>query len=632
MMQAIRSKAGSIVIKILFGLLIVSFGFWGIYTRSDYYQGHSPDTVVATVGERNIRVEDVQRELQPVIERLRTQLGGSVDQQQLKQLGILDSVLNQLIERALLDQEAQRLGLAVSDDVIRNTIYENPAFRGPDGRFDRQLFAQVLMMNRLSEDQLVARLRHDIPRADLVQAITAGVTATRPVADVLYRYRNEKRVADIVAFPAAAVTDIGQPSEAELTKFYEANVDLFRAPEYRGFTLASLSPSDVQPAGDISEDKLRAEYEQRKEEFETPEQRQIQQILSPSEDKAKEAEAALAAGRDWKEVATSIAGQDPETIDLGLLNRKEIPHELGDVAFELPLDKPSDPIKTPLGWHILRVVKIEPAAAQTFEQAKAAIDAELKLQDAADKVAKIGNQADDALAGGGDLKEVAQRFGLKPTTVAAVDESGNDPDGKPVTLPIAQAEILKTVFATSQGDTSRITDTQDGAIYAIHIDKVVPSQPKPLAEVKDKAVAAWQGEQKREKATKEAEALAGAAKPDQPLAKIAGDKGLTLLAAVPLPRRPQQGQTVPPAVVAKLFAAKPGDVVTASDATGAYVAQLKEVQAPETVPDPAAAALVQQLSGEAKRDMAGEFTAALRRRFPVEIKHAELDRISDNPR
>jgi len=192
MMQAIRSKAGSIVIKILFGLLIVSFGFWGIYTRSDYYQGHSPDTVVATVGERNIRVEDVQRELQPVIERLRTQLGGSVDQQQLKQLGILDSVLNQLIERALLDQEAQRLGLAVSDDVIRNTIYENPAFRGPDGRFDRQLFAQVLMMNRLSEDQLVARLRHDIPRADLVQAITAGVTATRPVADVLYRYRNEK--------------------------------------------------------------------------------------------------------------------------------------------------------------------------------------------------------------------------------------------------------------------------------------------------------------------------------------------------------------------------------------------------------------------------------------------------------
>ena len=97
--------------------------------------------------------------------------------------------------------------------------------------------------------------------------------------------------------------DVGQPSEAELTKFYEAHPDLFRAPEYRGFTLASLSPSDLKPAAEIPEDKLRSEYEQRKDEFETPEQRQIQQILAPTEEKAKEAEAALAAGKDFQEVA-----------------------------------------------------------------------------------------------------------------------------------------------------------------------------------------------------------------------------------------------------------------------------------------------------------------------------------------
>jgi peptidyl-prolyl cis-trans isomerase D len=383
----------------------------------------------------------------------------------------------------------------------------------------------------------------------------------------------------------------------------------------------------VSQAAEISEDKLRAQYEQRKEEFETPEQRQIQQILAPSEEKAKEAEAALTAGKEWKEVATAVAGQDPETIDLGLLNRKEIPQQLGDVAFELPLDTPSAPINTPLGWHILRVVKIEPATTQTFEQAKAAIEAEMKLQDAADRVAKVGNQADDALAGGGPIAEVAQKSGLKLTTVEAVDENGNDPDGKPVTLPLASAEILKTVFATSRGDTSRITDTQDGAIYAVQIDKVVPPQPRPLAEIKDKAVAAWQAERKQDRAKKDSETLAAAVKPDVPLAKAAGDKGLTLLAAMPLSRRPQQGQTVPPAVVAKLFAANPGDTVTASDATGAYVAQLKEIQAPEEVPDAAAAALVQQLSGEIRRDLAGEFTAALRRRFPVEIKQAELDRL-----
>jgi peptidyl-prolyl cis-trans isomerase D len=626
MMQAIRSRAGSIIVKVLFALLIVSFGFWGIYTRSDYYQGHNPDTIIATIGDARIRAEDLTRALQPALERLRAQTGASIDMRQVKQLGILDSLLAQLIDRSLLDQETQRLGLEVSDEGVKAAIYDNPAFRGPDGRFDRQLFAQVLTVNRLTEDQLINRLRHDIPRSDLLQAITAGVGEPRPVVDILYRYRNEKRVADIVAFPAASVTGIGQPDDAALSQFYDSHPDMFRAPEYRGFTLASLSPSDLPSAAEIPEEKLRREYEQRKDEFEIPDRREIEQILAPSEEKAKEAEAALAAGKEWKEVATSIAGQDPDTIDLGLLNRQEIPRLLGDIAFELPLNEPSQPVKSPLGWHILRVTKIEPAATQSFEEVKRQIESELKTQDAVDRLDKIGNQADDLLAGGTPLPEVAGKFGLKTLTVAAVDEAGKDSKDKPLSLPLAPGEILKTVFATQKGDTSRIIDAQDGSIYAIRVDNVTPPQVRPLAEVKDQAVAGWQAEQKRESATKQAEALGAAVTPDRPLAKTAAEKKLALLPAVSLLRSPP-GQQAPPALIAKLFAAKPGDVVTTSDQTGAHVAQLKTIESPENVPDDAAAKLAGELAGEAKVSIAGAFTEALRRRYPVEIQKDALDRM-----
>ncbi len=564
MMQWIRGRAGSIIVKALFALLIISFGFWGIYTRSDYYSGHSPDTVVAAVGDRNIRAEDLQRALEPALERMRAQFGTAIDPRQVKQLGILDTLLGQLIDRSLIDQEAARLGLEVSDEGIRSSIYANPAFRGPD---------------------------------------------------------------DIVAFPAASVTNIGEPSEADLGKFYEAHPDMFRAPEYRGFTIASLSPGDLEQQGEIAEDELRKEYEQRKDEFETPDRREIQQILAPSEEKAKEAEAALAAGKDWKDVATTIAEQDPETIDLGLLSRQEIPHELGDVAFELALNQASPPIKSPLGWHLLRVVKIEPAATQSFDQVKPQIAAELKRQRAADRLDKIGNQADDALAGGGALADVAAKFQLKAATVAATDDGGNDATGKAVALPVAADEVLKAVFATNQGDTSRITDMKDGSIFAVHVDKITPPQVRPLAEVKGQAVGAWQAEQKREAATKQAEALAGAVNPGLALAKAAGDKKLTLLPAAPLSRSAAPGQTVPPALVAKLFDAKPGDVVTASDDTGAYTAQLKEIQSPKTVSDAEAAGLSDQLAGEARVGIAGEFTEALRHRFPVEIQREALDRM-----
>jgi peptidyl-prolyl cis-trans isomerase D len=625
MMQAIRGRAGSLIVKILFGLLIISFGLWGV---ADYlHERTAPDTVVARVGDETIRADEVQRELQPMIERMRAQFGGTIDAQQLKQFGVVDTLLGQLIDRKLLHQEVRRLGLEVPDEVVRSAIYDNPAFRGPDGRFDRQAFAQVLMMHRLTEDQLVARLRGDIPRSDLLQAITAGAAAPQPVVDALYRYRNEKRVADIVSFPVSAVTDVGQPSEGELTKYYEAHSDLFQAPEFRAFTLATLSPADVKSTAEIPEAKLRREYEERKDEYDTPEQRQIQQILAPTEEKAKEVEAALQAGKDWQEVATNLAAQDPETMDLGLLSRKDIPRELGDVAFELPLNQPSEPVKTPFGWHILRVVKIEPGATPSFEQARPKLVAELQLQDAIDRLAKMGNQADDALAAGGKIDEVAPKFGLKLTTVASVDEGGNDPEGKRVNLPVPADEVLKVAFTTGQGETSRIADMQDGSIYAVRIDKVSPPHVKPLDEVRALATAGWQAEQKHERTAKDAEALAAASGPDKPLAKVAADKGLTVMPAVTLSRTPQQGQTVSPALVAKLFAAKPGDVVTVGDASGGYTAQLKEVQVPESVPEADAARLAQQVAGEVKQDIAGEYTEALRKRYPVEIKRKELDRL-----
>jgi peptidyl-prolyl cis-trans isomerase D len=164
-----------------------------------------------------------------------------------------------------------------------------------------------------------------------------------------------------------------------------------------------------------------------------------------------------------------------------------MPQIIADVAFELPLEKPSEPIKSPLGWHILRVVKIEPAATQSFEQAKPQIEAEMAQQAAIDRLEKLGNKVDDALAGGSPLADTAAKFGLKVTTIAAADVNGADADGKPVALPLAKDEILKTVFSTEQGDTSRVSQAQDGAT-AVRVDKIA-AQAWPLADVGTRAVA-----------------------------------------------------------------------------------------------------------------------------------------------
>jgi peptidyl-prolyl cis-trans isomerase D len=628
MLQAIRTRAGGIVVKVLFGLLILSFGFWGIYTRSPFFQDEkSPEAVVASVGDRDIHAEQLQNALGPAIERLRAQFGGSLDLAQAKALGIPDAVLNQLIDQALIDQEAARLHLDLSDDVIRSAITSNPAFVGSDGRFNHDQFNQVLAMNHLTEDGLIARLRAEIPRGDLLQALTAGVQVPTPIIDTIYRYRSETRVADVVTIPLTAAGDIGTPSEDDIQKFYDAHPDMFKAPEYRGFTVASLTATDL--AGDItiSDDQLKSAYEERKDDLAVPEQRDVQQILTPTEDKAKEAAAALAAGQDFNDVATKIAGQDPQTVDLGLVKEGDLPKPLADAAFDLPLDKASEPIHDALGWHILRVAKIEPPKTPSFDEAKKQLNDELTQEGEADRLDHTANQVDDALAGGAALAAVASKYQLKTITVAASDVGGRDPDGKPVELPVSSKDVLKSAFDTGENETSRVTPIEDGAIFVVHVDKVVPAAPKPLAEVKDQAVAGWTAEKKEDAVKQEADAIAAAAGAGTTLAFAAADKKLPIATSPPLSRRPQQDSGVPGPLVAKLFAAKIGDIVTASDSSGAYVAQLKQAQTPDSTPADVAKGLQTELGNATRYDLVGELTDALKKRYPVTIHHDVLDRM-----
>ena len=624
MLQAIRSQAGSWFVKGLFGILIITFGIWGI---GDIFRGRPPDTSVATVGGQSIDAGALQSAVQPALEQLSTETGSAVDLQQAKKMGVIDDVLRQLIDRSLLDQETARLRLEVSNDVIRNTIMQDPMFRGRNGGFDRAAFDALLAANQLTEGQYVERLRQEIPRNDLVQAIISGAAAPPAMVEALYRYRNEKRVATIVTLPDAGAGDVGQPTDAELTKYYDAHQDQFRAPEYRGFTLASLTPSDLAKTIDVPLSRLKSAYAQRQAEFVLPERRDVQQILVPTEDKARAAEAALAAGKSWNEVATTIGGQTAQTIDLGLLAEAELPDSLAKVAFALPIDKPSAPVHSPLGWHILRITRIEPPRTESFDEAKAKLQADVAHDEAVDRLYTVANHVDDAIAGGAGIGSAAAKFGLKTTFVAAVDDQGRDRAGKVVALPVAPAAVLKLAFATEADRTTRVTQTPGGAIFVLQLTKITPPSIRPLAEVKDRAIAGWQAEKRRDVVAAQAQALAAAVTPGMSLSAVAAAKGLKVTTSPPLLRQSSGADGVAPALVARLFAVKPGAVVTASDSNGSYAAQLISVQEPKVDTKTATAGLSREIDSGIETDLGEEFSQALRNHFPVAIRQQTLDQM-----
>jgi peptidyl-prolyl cis-trans isomerase D len=624
MLQAIRSKASSFVVKLLFGILVVSFGIWGI---GDIFRNRAVDTTVATVGGKKIDAQELNQEVRREAERLRAAMrGAQLEPEQLKQFGIVDTSLQRLINRDLIDLEIDRLQLALSDDTVRQAIIANPAFHNQTGQFDRILYKQLIANQRMSEAQFERQLRDDMVRVELNAAVGDGVTAPPELVDTLYKSRAERRVAEVAVVPTSAVPAPGAPSDADLAKAYEQHQDQFRVPELRSVNAALLLLDDIAAGIAVPEDKLREEYQNRIAEFHTPEQRHLQQILLSDEAKAKDAETALATGKDFAQVAQELAGAAPDSLDLGFTTREEMPPALGDAAFALKPGEVTKPIEDSFGWHIVRLVEVKPEETQPFEAVKEKLAKEVARDMAGDQIAKLANQVDDAVAGGTPFAEIVQRFGLKLSNLENIDAGGRNADGKPVDLPQGGDAILRTAFTTAAGQVSQLNELGDSGYYMVQVEKVTPSAVKPLDEVREQVIALWQQETRNAALASLAKEIGGEVGEGKSLADIAKARSFQTFTTPPLPRSGGDPK-VPPVLVARLFEAKTGGVVSAKGDDGYLVAQLKDVLPPDPATQAAGAArLSQQLGAQMQDDLLREYDQALRDRYPVSIDQAAVAR------
>lgn len=625
MLQAIRSKATSFIVKMLFGLLIVTFGIWGI---GDIFRVGSTSTTVATVGDREITADQVNQQVQQQLQRLRSVFGNDLDAEQAKKLGVVDQALDGLVSSTLIELEINRLGLAIGDQAVRDAILANPAFRGQNGQFDRNLYDQVLAANNLSDARFEAMERSDLLKQQLSTALGAGITPPKELVDALYRTRAEHRVADVATIPASAAGQIPAPTEQQIADFYKAHSDLFQAPERRSFKVALLDLDQVASQITVSDADVQQQFDQHPDEFRTPEERHIEQMLLPDEATAKTAETQLAAGKDFAGVAKDVAKEDdPKALDLGLVKRDDLPPELADAAFTLQQGQVSAPIKSAFGWHILKVTEVKPAAQQSLADVKDKLRRQIARDRAGDKLADLANNIDDAIAGGASFDDVVQKFGLKTVTATDLGSDGKTIDGKAADLPEASDAILKTAFSTDNGQTSPLEDRGDSGNYLVQVTKVTPAETRPLAEVHDAAATAWQQDAQRQALQKVADDLVHEVEAGRSLKDAAAAKNFTVTTTPPLPRT--GGKTaVPPSLVAQIFQAKQGAAVTEDTQDGEMVAQVMAIEPADPAANPGAVdQLSQELGQVMQGDVLSEYDRSLRQEFPVKTNQEKLDQL-----
>jgi peptidyl-prolyl cis-trans isomerase D len=527
MRNAANNWLGRIVLIIIFGVLIVSFAVWGI---GDIFRGHGQQTV-ATVGRTEIGVEAYRRAFQQRVFEIQQRLR-SFTNEQARELGVDRQVLDRMVAEAALDQQARTLGLGLSEEEVARQLVNNPVFRGPNGRFDRQAFDAYLREAGQNEQGFLREQRLASIRQHLGEAIGGGMRTPQAVIEAAVRYRAEQRDVQWVTVPAAPAVSIELPEESVLAAFHERRKASFRAPEFRTFVTLALSPAEFAADVAITDQDLEAAYRAAVEtgRLGQPERRQIQQIIFPDEASAQAAAARLGAGAASFEDIIAELRLAPADIDLGLKMRSElIDRAVADAAFALTAGQTSGAIRGQFGFVILRVGEIVAGNAPPLDQVRDALRAELVQRrlttdrTVQEKVNTLHNRIEDIRASGKSLDQVSQELGRPLVTFESVDAQGRDPAGDPKTaiLPDA-ADVTRAVFQSDIGVDNEAVRTRAGGYVWFEIRKIDPSRERTFAEVRGEVEGLWRREEATRLATERADEL---------LRRINGGETLDAIAA-----------------------------------------------------------------------------------------------------
>jgi len=624
MLDALRRGAQGWLAKLLFAVLIVSFGiFWNV---ADVFRGFGRGSV-AKVGDTDITVTDFQRAFQSKLRSVQLQDGGRLTTEQGLMLRLDRQALNELIAQAAVKSHAEKLGLSLSDETLAEGVRNDPNFHGPDGKFSRLGFDGLLRQMGLSEQGFLAIRRDDEVRGQISDALSSAIVVPKPMIEDLHKWREETRTIELVNIDASKIT-VPDPDEAKLNETYEAQKTEFMTPEYRKVAMLVLSSDTLKSEITLTDDELKTYYTDHKATYDKPERRRIQQISFKDKAAAEAARKDLAEGKkNFFDVAKE-AGATEADVSLGMVTKSAlIDPKIADAAFSLERDKISDVIEGRFATVLVRAVEIDPGKESTFEEVKDKVRDKLAGERAQGLIQERFDLIEEGRNAGKTLKEIAEEQKLKFFDVDAVDRDNKTPDGKTaIDIPDA-AIVLKDVFATGVGTQPDAVELPGPAFAWFDVLGVTERKQKPFDEVKAEVKTLYIDKEKSRLLNDLAQKLVDRLKAGEPFEKIAGEAG-GKAEVLDMIKRNLSPPGLTTEAVKQAFALPKGGAGYAetSDRASRIIFQIKDIVPAGAPTKEQSDALNKELADQLANDDLIAYVNALKADLKVHINEAELAR------
>ncbi|WP_339143385.1 SurA N-terminal domain-containing protein [Pseudoalteromonas galatheae] len=590
MLEKIREGSQGPAAKIVLGLVILSFALAGI----GGYLGQTTEQPVAEVNGVKISQTKFSRAYSNERARLEQQFGEyfaqiAADPNYMAQ--IRQGVVDQLVQQELQTQLAKELGLRVSDEQVKKAIVEMPYFQ-IGGEFSNDRYLQVIRQMNFQPDSFREYLRDEMTRAQLISAVAGTDFVLKNELQQSIALQQQTRAIDYAVLSKELVKDEVSVSDEEIQNYYDLNQTQFQAPELVAVNYIELKAEDLEPAEPVTEEALKTYYEEQKNQYLEPERRRVSHILvDASEDaeaakqKADEILAELNNGADFAVVAEEKS-DDVVSAELGgdldWIERDMMDPAFEDAAFALAaVGDVSEVVESEFGFHIIKLADIQRQQAQSFEDVKDDLRAELE------KAAKIDafyqkqtRVAELAFEMADSLQDAAEAAGVEIKSTELVSRNA-------LPEPLNSPAISNTIFTPELLEdrvNSEVLEVAPEHIVVVRVAEHKAAATKPLEEVSTQIETQLSNEKASTLIAEKALSLFEQLQGGSTLAEIAKEQSIEVKSVTELKRR---SYDVPPAIAAEAFKLpQPGVAETESalvelgNGDSAFVV-LKSVTTPE---------------------------------------------------
>jgi peptidyl-prolyl cis-trans isomerase D len=475
------------------GLVCVAFVLFYIpdFLRGSGADAASSDTVAKVEG-REITSGEFRRTYQAQLQAYRSAYGNNMSEQLLKQLGIDQQILQQMVDERAALAEADRLGISVSDEEVRQRIFTMPAFQENGAFIGDARYQQLLRMQRppMTPPEFEDNVRHGLAVEKLRASLTDWLSVPDKELEREYRRRNDKVKLAVVSFTADSFRSQVSASDAEVASYFEAHKNDFKIPEKRKIRYLLVDIDAMRTKVVVPEADIEREYKNNEEQYSTPEQVRASHILLKTEGKDDAAVKAKAeellkqakGGADFAELAKKNSEDEASAKnggDLDYFGKGRMVPEFDAAVFAMQPGQVSDLVKTQYGYHIIKLVDKKPATTRPLAQVRQQLNDQLAYQRAQAQAADLAQKLEKEIKKPADLDSVAKANGL------TVQESGFFARDEPILGLGPAPEAASKAFEMKQGDVSAALRASRGFVFETMTARQDPYVPK-VDEVKER--------------------------------------------------------------------------------------------------------------------------------------------------